>query len=251
MLYLTGDCHGTDPMDGIHKLSNRHFPQQRSLTKEDFVLILGDFGLVWDGSKEEQWWLHWLEETRPFTTLFLPGNHENYDLLARYPLIPWRGGMVRQIRPSVFCLCSGYVFDLGQKVFVMGGAQSHDMEVILTPSPNLKQQERLLRYRHVPYRMEGASWWPEELPGAETYDLARTSLAAVDWAVDLVATHCAPTDIQRHVSPASPENALTDFLQEMRSKLQYHLWACGHYHTQLTLPQERFQIFYRDILPFP
>ena len=45
---------------------------------------LGDFGFVWDGSKEEQKKLDWLRK-RPYTLLFLDGSHENYDLLAQYP----------------------------------------------------------------------------------------------------------------------------------------------------------------------
>lgn len=38
----------------------------------------GDFGGVWNGSPEENYWLDWLED-KPFTTLFISGNHENYD----------------------------------------------------------------------------------------------------------------------------------------------------------------------------
>ena len=60
--------------------NNAHFP-----IENDFVVICGDFGGVWDPclaefgeTPAERYALDWLEE-KPFTTLFVPGNHENYD----------------------------------------------------------------------------------------------------------------------------------------------------------------------------
>ena len=43
------------------------------MTKDDYVIVLGDFG-IWDNSKRENYNLDWLED-RPFTTLFISGNH--------------------------------------------------------------------------------------------------------------------------------------------------------------------------------
>ena len=43
MIYLTGDLHGS--ID-ISKLNTRNFPEQKIMTKQDYVVILGDFGLV-------------------------------------------------------------------------------------------------------------------------------------------------------------------------------------------------------------
>ena len=104
MLFLTGDTHGD-----FTRFRPDIFPEQKQMTKQDYVIVLGDFGGVWDGSKEEQNWLDWLE-AKPFTTLFVSGNHENYDLLASYPIQSWKGGRVQVIRPSVFHLMRGEVF---------------------------------------------------------------------------------------------------------------------------------------------
>ena len=41
-IYVTGDTH--IPID-ISKLNMREFPEQKELTREDYVIILGDFGL--------------------------------------------------------------------------------------------------------------------------------------------------------------------------------------------------------------
>ena len=52
MMYITGDTH--IPID-IKKLSAKKFPEQKNLTKKDYVIICGDFGGVWDGSNEEKY----------------------------------------------------------------------------------------------------------------------------------------------------------------------------------------------------
>ncbi|WP_260504042.1 hypothetical protein [Paenibacillus illinoisensis] len=71
------------------------------MTKDDYVIIVGDFGLIWDGSNEDRYWLKWLDKTKSFTTLFLDGNHENFDLLEQYPVENWNGGKVHRINKSV------------------------------------------------------------------------------------------------------------------------------------------------------
>ena len=80
-IFLTGDTHGD-----FRRFENTIFYEQVGLTKRDCLIITGDFGGVWDGSPEEQRQLDWLER-RSYTTLFVSGNHENYDLLAEYPEI--------------------------------------------------------------------------------------------------------------------------------------------------------------------
>ena len=50
------------------------FPEQREMTKDDYVIVLGDFG-IWRDSPQQRWYLNWLEE-KHFTTLFIDGNHE-------------------------------------------------------------------------------------------------------------------------------------------------------------------------------
>ncbi len=83
MIYITGDCHRN-----FERFNTENFPEQKEMTKDDYVIICGDFGGVWDkdvSGKEEAWWLNWLEK-KPFTTLFVDGNHENFDRLYSYPI---------------------------------------------------------------------------------------------------------------------------------------------------------------------
>ena len=49
MVHITGDTHGE--IDS-HKLTVKNFPQQKLMTKSDSLIVCGDFGCVWDGSKK-------------------------------------------------------------------------------------------------------------------------------------------------------------------------------------------------------
>ena len=92
-LLITGDTHGAlryeyDSPDGfVTRFNRKSFPIQKTLSKEDYVIICGDFGGIFDTDRRyfresefEKHHLDWLD-TRNFTTLFVPGNHENYDRL--------------------------------------------------------------------------------------------------------------------------------------------------------------------------
>jgi len=89
MVYLCGDLHGY--MD-INKLSSKMWPEGHALSKNDILIVLGDFGLFCRGRGDE-WWLKWLDN-KPWTTWFIPGNHENYDILDKFP-IEERGEFLR------------------------------------------------------------------------------------------------------------------------------------------------------------
>lgn len=154
MIYVTGDTHAN--ID-IAKLNTTKFPQQKELTKNDFVIICGDFGLCWDGSHREMWWQDWLT-AKNFTTLWIDGNHENFDMLYQFPLIDKFGGKVREIAPDIYHLDRGQVLAIdGKKIFCMGGARSVDKEYAWNIShggkrkcrPEKKWNERLQRSKKI------------------------------------------------------------------------------------------------------
>lgn len=49
-VWITGDTHG----DWMNRLKVDSFPEQKELTKNDFIIICGDFG-IWDNSKREKY----------------------------------------------------------------------------------------------------------------------------------------------------------------------------------------------------
>lgn len=115
------------------------------MTKEDCVIICGDFGGIWNygfENQKEAEALDWLD-SRPFTTLFVCGNHENFDRLYEYPVEEWHGGKVHKIRDSVLHMMRGQVFEIDdRKIFSFGGASSHDIDggVLELEDPDFKEK---------------------------------------------------------------------------------------------------------------
>ena len=88
-IFITGDTHGD--ID-YAKLNTRQFKEQKNLTKDDYVIVLGDFGVLWNSytkycpdrlSKRDLNFINWYEN-KNFTTLWIDGNHDNHiALLSR------------------------------------------------------------------------------------------------------------------------------------------------------------------------
>ena len=237
MIYLTGDTHGD-----FRRFSTRIFPEQKQMTKDDYVIILGDFGGVWSADPEEpmeKYWLDWLEKEKPFTTLFIDGNHENYDRLYTYPVREWKGGKVHEIRPSVLHLMRGQIFRLcGKTFFTLGGASCHDIEdgIFEADDPELKRIHRMAakgypEYQDLRYRVNHVSWWAQELPSEEEFREADLNLQKAGYDVDFILTHCLPTSLHLSAGEGRYEaDALTDYLEQVREHTTYKYWFCGHYH---------------------
>jgi 8-oxo-dGTP pyrophosphatase MutT (NUDIX family) len=110
MIFITGDTHGRYD---IRKLNSKSFSMGKQLTKEDYVIIAGDFGFIWFGNREDDYWIKWFNK-KPFTTLFVDGNHENFELLNSYPVEKWNGGKVHRISNSVIHLMRGQVYTINE-----------------------------------------------------------------------------------------------------------------------------------------
>ena len=197
MIYITGDCHGK-----YDRFSRKRFPQQKELTKEDYVIICGDFGF-WDTSKEQKYWLDWLEQKR-FTTLWVDGNHENFDLLESYPVENWEGhgGHIQRLRPSVIHLMRGEVYRICEKTFfTFGGAESYDLPggLLDRDAPDFIFRKKAARKQNLAFRINHESWWKQELPSEREIEYGRQTLAEYGNQVDYVITHCAPESIQRQI----------------------------------------------------
>ena len=57
MIYVTGDCHAD-----FTKFNTKIFPEQYEMTKDDYVIICGDFGGVWNRFEENKHENHWIKE---------------------------------------------------------------------------------------------------------------------------------------------------------------------------------------------
>lgn len=227
MIYITGDKHGE-----FRRFSTRRFPEQKKLCRSDYLIICGDFGGIWDNSPQEVWQLNWLE-ARPFTTLFVDGNHENFTMLAQYPVEEWHGGKVHRIRPNVIHLMRGQIYEIGgYTFFTMGGGKSHDIEdgILDLADPRFKFDLHWKSKHDERFRIKSISWWPEEMPSQDEYAEALTMLDRAGWEVDFVITHTAPSSIVKELGQKYETDELTDFLETVRQKLKFHYWVFGHYH---------------------
>ncbi len=226
MIYITGDIHGSI---SIKRLNTKKFPQQKEMTKSDFVLISGDFGLVWNNDKEDQYWLKWLNK-KNFTTLFIDGNHENHDRLDEYPVEIWNGGKIHRINDSVIHLMRGQVFNIdGKKFFTFGGADSHDKA----------------------HRKEYISWWRREMPSAAEYEEGLKNLDKHDWNVDVVVTHtCSFTSLQWLTVRYGIDyqvDQMHEYFNVLQEKMKYDKWFFGHFHQDVELPENQ-RLIYSEVI---
>ena len=221
MIYVTGDTHGG--VD-ISKLSSKYFKEQASLTKQDYLIVAGDFGFIWD-NRTKEYWIKWFEEKK-FTTLFADGNHENFDLINSYKTEQWSGGKTHKISNSIKHLMRGQIFTIeNKKFFSFGGARSTDKIM----------------------RTEGISWWKEEMPSQKEYYEAIDNLDETNWTVDYIITHTAPTSIIHALETEheiyNKENELSDFLEEIKNKATYKKWFFGHYHLDKNIDNKHYALY--------
>ena len=205
-VFVTGDTHGLHDINKLVLFNNKH-PE---LTKEDLVIVCGDFGVVWNNHYlEEQTKLIAMYEDFNFSTAFVLGNHEGYDLLEEYDIEIWNEGKVRRISPSIVQLMNGEVYLIEEEVFfVMGGAQSTDRE----------------------WRVKGHSWWSQEIPNEKERLNAVMNLTEVDWDVNYVLTHTIPSSNVKRIGADYRVDEYTDWLEWVKNHLVYDHWYGGHFH---------------------
>lgn len=222
--FVTGDIHlNVD----IHKLSFEQWPLSRELDKTDILIICGDAGLLWNNSKETNYWCDWLND-RPYTVISVLGNHENYPAIRAQPLTQWNGGLVRTIRPSVYYAENGEIFTINNKTFFfMGGAHSVDRA----------------------YRVAGKSWWPEEIPSYTEFAHAADNLQLHNCQVDFVISHTAPTHLVRKLFPyEDASDPVTNFLEKyICDNVKFTKQFMGHFHIDRTI-DDKYYFMYDDIM---
>lgn len=256
MIYITGDCHGD---------FRRFTKKQRAklpfvMTEQDYVIVCGDLGLLWEKNETLEYNLDWLSRL-PFTLLWVQGNHENYDMIAEYPLEEWKGGKVRHIlRDKIILLERGQVFTIeGKTFFTFGGASSHDIQggILDKKSPTYLEEYKKVSRSGQPFRILNVSWWQAELPTEEELEEGRKNLEKAGYQVDYVISHCASNRIQEAVERYYggigfstgwyQQDILTNYFEKLEDKLQYRQWFCGHYHEDFYI-DDKHTILYEKII---
>lgn len=223
MIAIMGDTHGSYD---INKYALMQYKVKNQGLKVDYVIIAGDFGFIWneyDGGIDDDDMLnmqYWFGDA-PWATFFVPGNHENYDILDELPRVKVKGAICAEvIKDKLYMVDRGEILDLDGVTFLcIGGAASVDRM----------------------YRTEGVSWWPQEVITEADIDNALNNLVQHHNKVDYVITHTAPT------TPASlclPNKSLyykeydekkldpsCAFLDSIQDRFEWKTWFFGHFHT--------------------
>lgn len=235
MVFVTGDTHGAFRF----RLKPENFPEGNKMTKEDYVIVLGDFG-IWDNGEDENDDLDYLDSL-PFTTLFVDGNHENYDILDNLPVSQWHGGNVHFVRPSVIHLMRGQYFDInGATFFAFGGAASHDIsnEIFEKDDPDLNEKMRLAEKYNQFHRINHVSWWAREMPSKQEYSEGIENLKKHGNKVDFVLTHSPRSeDVFAIGHGMYNTDELTDYFQKLSNTVDIGYWLFGHMHENIYLRQ--------------
>lgn len=222
-IYLTGDTH-----QDIKRFTSKNFPEQKALSKEDHLIQLGDFGMFWNNSISEQ---NIRKELlmRNFTTLFIDGNHENFELIQRLSTPQQMfENEVNKVYGFVH-LKRGHVYKIHNKTFfVMGGAESIDKA----------------------YRMIGLSYWREELPSKQEMDFGLQELEKHSWKVDYVLTHEAPESIINQIYKDNTiiTSDLPAYFEYIKNNLDFKQWYFGHHHLNKSFENEKFVCLYEKII---
>lgn len=214
MFFVTGDVHGD-----IKDFESRKFGH---IKKGDFIVVCGDFGLIWDGSNSERKTIQKLGR-RKYGVLFVEGAHENFDLLSKYPVTDWNGGKVQVISGNLIHLMRGQIYTInGKKVFTFGGGESLDREM----------------------RTPHKTWWEEELSTMSEMQEGVQNLVASGWNVDYIFTHSAPSAFRRFLEGGEYDlDALNVYLECIREKCKYEKWVFGNYHINRRLSIEQEVVF--------
>ena len=214
MIYLTGDTHGD-----IRRFKT--FAARR-LKAKDVLIICGDFGFVWDGSKGEENLLNWLGK-RKYTILFLDGKHENYELLRKYPETELFGGKVQHISGNLYHLTRGEIYEIdGKKVFVFGGGESTEKQ----------------------FRIDEEHWWEEELPTHTEMDFAKKKLLEAGNKVDYIVTHEAPPSAKGlKFGHRDSTNILDSFFEDIARSVSFDHWFFGSVHQDKRISHKLTALF--------
>ena len=222
MFYITGDTHGD-----LNRLAYPFVPRD-TLTREDWLIVAGDFGYIWgdrlDASRLEQ------IAALPYNIAFLDGNHECFPQIFQYPEETLWGGRVHRILPNLVHLMRGQVFSTPTVCFfTMGGGYSLDKAM----------------------RREGLSWWKEELPTEEEYETGLRNLQAHGNRVDVLLSHAAPADtmymlqqIGRIGKLCYEECRLNEYLQLVEDTVEYKRHYFGHLHLDEQLWRDQVALLF-------
>ncbi len=217
MIYVTGDTHGI--------ASRFSDPRLKALKQGDTLIVCGDFGFLWNGSKDEINMLKKLSKKK-YNICFVDGTHENFDMLNSIKIKKWNGGKVHHIASNIFHLMRGQVFEIeGTKIFTMGGGESPDIDI----------------------RFEMNTWSDLEIPTREELVEGVENLQKYGGKVDLIITHEPPAKIKDflmlHSGADASITAINTYLEDVSRICKFKHWYFGSLHMDKFISTSHICVF--------
>ncbi len=222
MVYVTGDMHGC-----LERLYDKEF---RKLKKGDVLIICGDFGFIFDGSKTEKQVIDFFSKKK-FVTAFVEGTHDNLETISRCRVTVWKGGKVHRIKGNLLHMMRGQIFEIeGNTFFTFGGGESTDKDM----------------------RVDKGLWWrEEEATPVEMADGARM-LDEVGCRVDYIITHEPPSLVKSAMllrrGDSDRVNKLNGYLEEIGRACTFKHWYFGSLHEDRIIT-DRHTCVYKKLIP--
>lgn len=248
MLYVTGDTHG----ENVERFSFKRVPGLRDLTADDIIVVCGDTALMWpDHEKETVYTLKQLED-KPFSIVFVLGNHDNYDWAETLPRVDVLGGTMRQIVVDDIAYENRYIVDSwtvadlsGYHCLLCAHAKSHDIQHLYREDDY--EGIAMARKRGEWFRVAHKTWWPQEELDAEAIEPFIQEHEGEHF--DAILTHDCPGMFCRMAGPddgmrlkPSPQE---EYFDSWRSRLDYDVWVHGHMHREFFAYRD-YEAWYRE-----
>lgn len=208
MIFLTADTHGE-----LERLTSKNL---KFIKKFDTVIVLGDFGFVWQNDKQQEKNLKKISKL-PFKVLFIDGYNENFEALSQYPDTIYHGAAAKEICPGqVYYIKRGEILDIEDyKILCFGGADDYIDDI-----------------------------FSEYPPCQDDFDRCEENLRKVDYKVDYILTHSPSGNINRFLNMDSHTfGNLFDYLDSLSEKVTYKKWYFGFYHKDKYISQKAQAVY--------
>jgi len=238
-IYVCGDTHASIDYEKISKFNT---------DENDILIQLGDWGAIWHNRDNKKGFIKdcklqikWSKKN--FTTLVVPGNHDNYDMINKLNEKEMFGRIVKELVPynpynnkkykSIYILNRGEIYEIDNRKFLaLSGALSIDKN----------------------YRVEGESYWKNELWNYEEEKRCLENLDKNNWEVDYVISHTCPSsvadiilakylNISYNAKITDPTVKFFQFLLD--NGLKFKEWHFGHFHIDKKI-SDKFYCHYNN-----
>lgn len=196
MVFITGDTHG--------EFERFRDKQLKPLKIGDTLIILGDFGFVWNNDKAEARVLKKLAKL-PFKILFIDGRNENFAALNSYPEKVHMGAAAREIcKDKIYYIKRGEILDIeGKTILCFGGGDGF--------VPDFK--------------------FEQSVPNQTDFENCVANLKKHQNKVDYILTHLPSGKINRFINLESYHTSLLmEFFDAVTDKVEYTRWYFGSVH---------------------